>query len=329
MVYRTVSEAVAPPCSEALHGLDAISWPEGKPFAFTIFDDPDSQTLEAGQAVYDMLADYGFRTTKGVWPVRGNGQPSDHGLTCADPRYRLWVRSLQAQGFEIALHNVTSHTSSRHEIRAGLERFAAYFGTRPRSMANHYFCDESLYWGDSRLTGFHRAAYNLLTAGRNRRKSHGHDPEHPCFWGDMCRETIQYVRNFVFGRINTLRACPFMPHYDPERPYVNAWFASSEGANVRSFNERLSESNQDLLEAEGGACIMYAHFGHGFHDGKRVNRRFRFLMERLARKSGWFVPVSELLDYLAARRGIATITDRDRRTLERQWLLHKVCYGTA
>ncbi len=26
-----------------------------------------------------------------------------------------------------------------------------------------------------------------------------------------------------------------MPYRDPARPYVNTWFASSEGANVRSF----------------------------------------------------------------------------------------------
>ena len=48
-------------------------WPGGKSFAFTIFDDPDSQTLEAGREVYALLADLGFRTTKGVWPIRGSG----------------------------------------------------------------------------------------------------------------------------------------------------------------------------------------------------------------------------------------------------------------
>ena len=26
----------------------------------------------------------------------------------------------------------------------------------------------------------------------------------------------------------------------------------------------LTEAAQDRLEAEGGACIMYTHFGHGF-----------------------------------------------------------------
>ena len=35
----------------------AVTWPQGKRFAFTVFDDPDSQTLEAGRAVYSFLAD--------------------------------------------------------------------------------------------------------------------------------------------------------------------------------------------------------------------------------------------------------------------------------
>ena len=104
-----------------------ITWPEGKRFAFTIFDDPDSQTLEAGREVYAFLKDCGLRTTKGVWPIRGDGLPSDHGVTCDDPGCVPWLKSLQAAGFEIGYHNATSHTSDRSETLRGLERFAALF----------------------------------------------------------------------------------------------------------------------------------------------------------------------------------------------------------
>ena len=45
-------------------------WPGNKSFAFSVFDDTDSQTLEKGKAVYALLADLGFRTTKSVWPIR-------------------------------------------------------------------------------------------------------------------------------------------------------------------------------------------------------------------------------------------------------------------
>ena len=306
-----------------------IVWPEGKRFAFTVFDDPDSQTLEAGRAVYSFLAEQGFRTTKGVWPVRGPRTPSDHGGTCAEPDYLAWCADLQRQGFEIGLHNATLHTSYREEIRAALDRFASEFGGPPRTMAHHYFCDDNLYWGEGRVSGVNRLVYNLLTRFQNRNKFFGHVDGHPYFWGDLCKERVTYVRNFVFGEINTLKVCPYMPYHDPDRPYVNQWYASSEGANAASFVNTINEQAQDRLEEEGGACIMYTHFGHGYWEDGRLLPRFTELMTRLSRKNGWFVPAGTLLDYLRAQRGELVLTPAQRGELERRWIWHKARFGTA
>ena len=306
-----------------------IAWPDRKRFAFTIFDDPDSQTLAVGRSVYAFLEDLGFRTTKAVWPIRGNGTPSDHGETCAEPEYRAWAQSLQARGFEIAYHNATGHTSTRSETCRALDTFFEYFGTYPSAMANHYNCDEAIYWGDARLSGIYRLCYNLLTRGKNRNRSAGHREDHPYFWGDLCRRHIRYVRNFVFADINTLAACPYMPYHDPRRPYVNAWFAASEGNNCDVFVDRIDEAHQDRLEEEQGACIMYVHFAHGFVDNGRLNPRFVALMKRLSRKDGWFVPASTILDYLSVQDRRGAVDNAQRRSLERRWLWHKVRFGTA
>ncbi len=119
-----------------------------------------------------------------------------------------------------------------------------------------------------------------------------------------------------------------MPYHDPLRPFVNGWFASSEGPSVESFNKTLSETNQERLEAEGGACIMYTHFGNRFYENGRINPRFANLMQRLSERPGWFVPVSTLLDYLEAHRGYRhVITAAERRVLERRWLMHKIRSG--
>jgi|SRR5579871_1656036 len=306
-----------------------MQWPDGKSFAFTIFDDPDSQTLEAGREVYALLADLGFRTTKGVWPIRGPEKPSDHGGTCAEPGYRAWAQDLQQRGFEIGLHNATLHTSRRPQTQLGLDQFAAYFGPGPITMAQHYYCEENIYWGDQRVSGVNRLAYNVLTRGRNRHRSHGHIPDHPEFWGDLCRRRVRYLRNFTFSETNTLSACPYMPYHDPDRPYVNYWFASAEGATVQPFLDRIAESNLDRLAADGGACIMYTHFGLGFWDG-RLHPGFRKTMTGLARRNGWFVPVSQLLDYLLAQHGGQSVLQAtERRILERRWLAHKVRFGNA
>src|SRR6188472_3380584 len=65
----------------------------------------------------------------------------------------------------------------------------------------------------------------------------------------------------------------------------------------------LSDENIDRLEAKGGACIVYTHLASGFVDHRgRVDAVFSRQIERLASKGGWFVPVSTLLDRLAAQR---------------------------
>jgi hypothetical protein len=306
-----------------------VEWPDGKAFAFTIFDDPDGQPTEVGRRVYDLLADLGLRTTKAVWPIRGSGPPSDLGQTCQDEDYLQWTLSLQRAGFEIGFHNATFHTSDRAQTLRGLEQFARYFGAAPKSMANHYDSQEEIYWGDARVSGLQRALYNVLTLGKNRGRSTGHIEGHPNFWGDLCRERIRYVRNFVYGDINTLRCCPYMPYHDPQRRWVNYWFAGSEGSNCRTAVRTLSEANQERLEAEGGACILYTHFGHGYVNGGRVDPEFRSRIERLSKRPGWFVPASTLLDYLLERRPDPTLSNAQRGELERRWLAHKVRFGTA
>jgi hypothetical protein len=305
------------------------AWPENKHFAFTVFDDTDSQTRANGEPVYRLLEDLGFRTTKSVWPSAPTSVTSDPGSTCADPDYRAWVERLAASGFEIGFHMATSHTSPRAATIAGLDKFAAYFGGYPRSMANHYFSDENIYFGDARLSGVYRIAYNLLTGFRNCGRFRGHIEGDPLFWGDICRDHIRYVRNFTYRDINTLGACPYMPYHDPDRPYVNRWFASTEGAIAPRFLETLSEANQERLELEGGCCIMYTHFALGFCHNGALDPRFVELMQRLSRRPGWFVPVSTVLDHLEATRGAQVLSHRERARLERRWLWHKVRYGTA
>jgi hypothetical protein len=98
---------------------------------------------------------------------------------------------------------------------------------------------------------------------------------------------------------------------------------------LASFMRTISEAAQDRLEAEGGACIMYTHFGHGYWNQGRLNPAFTGLMERLSRKNGWFVPVGTLLDYIRSQRGEHTITAGQRAELERRWIWHKARYGTA
>ncbi|MEJ7606938.1 MAG: hypothetical protein WKF37_11885, partial [Bryobacteraceae bacterium] len=169
-------------------------------------------------------------------------------------------------------------------------------------MANHYNRD-ALYWGPARIGGWRRSVYQILNFRLKSKQHAGHIEGDESFWGDACRSPIRYCRNFVFPQIDTLSACSFMPYHDPERPFVNQWYASSEGSRCSTFTAMLKEAAQDQLEAASGACVMYTHFGHGFVENGKIDQRFRRLMERLSRKNGWFVPVGTLLDYLRSQRG--------------------------
>lgn len=306
-----------------------IEWPDGKRFAFTVFDDTDLATLKNVRPIYQFLEEHGLRTTKSVWPLRGTDVTVNDGDTCEDKEYLEWLLKLKLSGFEIGYHMAASSTSDRQRTQLGLERFVQLFDESPTTMANHASCLENIYWGDSRLTGWRKKVYNLITRFRYQGQFRGHIKGDPLFWGDLCNEKIKYVRGFVYPEINTLKVCSFMPYHDPLRPYVNYWFASSEGPNVNSFNQRLSERNQDKLEQEGGACIMYTHFGAGFFSDGQIHPRFAQLMSRISSKNGWFVPVSTLLDYLTTKHGHYVITGQERNKLERKWLMNKLFTGTS
>lgn len=83
-------------------------------------------------------------------------EPLISGSTCEDQEYLEWIISLKNTGFEIALHNVTFHSSLRNETIEGIKRFTELLGYYPKSMSNHSRNIESIYWGSFRLTGLNK-----------------------------------------------------------------------------------------------------------------------------------------------------------------------------
>jgi hypothetical protein len=300
-----------------------IRWPDGRSFAFTIFDDTDKTTVENGRPVYDLLTGLDLRITKSVWPLAPWGPPRTGGSTCAEPDYLAWVLELQAAGHEIGFHNATDHSSRRSQTIEGLDRFRELFGADPRVGADHSGNEEAVYWGPDRLSGARAWAYSraMRLSRPDRLAPQGHLPDSEFFCADVLRDRVDYWRNFTFARTDTLAACPPMPYHDPKRPYVNWWFASSHAPTPLPFYELLAPGRLDQLEADGGLCVVYTHFGTGFADGGTVDPRLRAVLEDLARRDGWFVPVSTALDHVRAeRRSEAPLTDAERRRMELRWI---------
>ena len=321
--YQVVS---APDALSERSGAKPV-WPEGKRFAFSIFDDPDAQSLQQSKIVYSFLSELGLMTTKGIWMLEPRVRNSG-GETCEARSYLRHVQQLAQRGFEPGYHSGAPGDLNRVEVIRSLDLFQSAFEHDPVTMANHYNVD-AMYWGNSRVTGMRRLMYIAATRGGNP-QFFGAVPGHTSFWGDVCRERVGYCRNFVTRNINTLQDFPFMPYYDAKRPFVQAWYGSTEGANYDSFVHRIRNEEQDRLEEEGGACIMYCHFGHGFFTPRgRLQPRFVQQMERLAGKNGWFVPVGTVLNFLRNRNGIHPLSSRERALMERRWLISKLRHGTS
>lgn len=303
-----------------------IQWPHGHAFAFTIFDDTDWTTLPDGRLIYEFLTDLGFRITKSVWPLATTAPRTTGGDTCADPDYLEWVLSLRDQGHEIGYHNATDHPSLRNETIEGLEKFREMFGQYPRVGADHGGNSEALYWGPRRLSGWRSLAYSLIQRSLqpHRPRFSGDDPESRFFWGDICQQHISYWRNFTFAETNTLRACPEMPYHDPARPFVNHYFSATDAPRRESFLKRLTTDRLDQLTAEGGACIMYTHFGVDFVVDGALDPGFVNVMTALSRRNGWFAPVSDVLDFLSSQQQPSPFNASRRRRLEILWLVDRL-----
>jgi hypothetical protein len=281
----------------------AVVFPDGKRFAFSIVDDTDMATVARDRPLYDLLHKYGMRTTKTIWVFNAlsDAHPPDQGETLRDPAYREFIAELRGKGFEIALHGVRGGSSERADIIAGLEQFHDEIGQYPTMHVNHSHNADNVYWGERRWSfGPYRWAYSLV----GRHEFSGDDPQSAHFWGDLVQQRVRYVNHFTFGDINLLNVTPSMPYHLSDKPYVNLWFLTSDGGDLKAFETLLSPENIDRLEREGGVCLVYAHLGAGsFTQDARAVARFEARIKDLAARNGWFAPASEILDHLAKQPG--------------------------
>jgi hypothetical protein len=309
-----------------------VTFPDGKRFAFTIIDDTDCATVANVRPVYELLHELGMRTTKTIWPLPGHHPDdiNDAAQPVTDPDYVNFIRDLQSWGFEIALHNVRSYSSARADIERGLEAFRQMIGRGPRVQANHMFNRDDLYWGGARLDlGLLGWAYRHLRTRRRQPGSEGHIEGSPYFWGDLCQEHIDYVRGFTYPEINVLKINSTLPYRDERRPYIRAWFSGCDASNVREFNHLMRPENRKRLEAEGGVCIVATHIASGFVQNGRVQPEAAAALRDIAARSGWFVPVSELLDFLAgASGGVKPLPWWERHRMQLTWLWSRVSRTT-
>lgn len=307
-----------------------MDFPDGKRFAFSILDDTDDSTLANVRPIYDTLREAGMRTTKTVWPM---GCPEGSrlfyaGETLENPAYLRFVHDLADQGFEIASHGATMESSLRERTLMGLEFLRKEFGSYPRLFCNHGFNRDNLYWGKKRFQSSLLKGLLACLPGQRSIEFSGDDENSPYFWGDFALAHIQYVRNFTFHRLNLFEVNPEMPYRLRNTRYANYWFSTADAPDVSAFNRLLTPRRIDQLEDERGVCIVSTHLGKGFSVDGKINEETRQIIRYLSLKSGWFVPVSDLLDYLRQRDGGRELNALACHKLEWKYVLDRLRFVT-
>ncbi|MBI2524693.1 MAG: hypothetical protein HYV93_01805 [Candidatus Rokubacteria bacterium] len=306
-------------------------FPGGKRFAFTVFDDCDNATVANTRPFYRLLEHLGMRTTKTVWSLGAEDvHPNWVGSsTLEDPEYRDFARELQAHGFEIASHGVSMMSATRSRTLRGIELFAGTFGHPPRTHANHGDNRDNLYWLDGRFRSRLLGLLYRYRAVRNGQSSEGHVPRSPYFWGDLGHKHIDYVRGFTFPATDLLSVHPRPLYADAATPFVNFWFSACHAPSVAAFNALLRPERQERLVRAGGISIVATHVAAGFVEHGEVRSDTRALLEALAARDGWFVPVATLLDHLRAGGLGGPLPAAERRRVELRWLFSAARRGAG
>ena len=298
-----------------------MKWPLNKEFAFTIIDDTDNATVEKIKPIYDYLKSKNIKTTKTVWVYPSRNVYK--GGVIQDNDYLEFLLKIESEGFEIQSHNVGSGDFRRDEIIQGFDIFKEKFKRYPSLHINHSSNPDNIYWGYKRYGVFLRSLMKLFA--RKTRRFYGDEIESKYFWGDLSKKHIKYIRNRVFRGINTLNYDPKMPYADRNKKYSNYWFSSSDGHGIEEFNRLTSKENIDRLINENGLSIVYTHFAFGFlEQNGLINRQFKENMDYIISKNGWFVPASEILDYLLKFKKKNTVNFFYTNILDLKWFLGRV-----
>jgi len=305
--------------------MTTMTFPEGKRFAFSIFDDTDVATLNSIRPLYDLFTDLNLKTTKTVWSLDFDGKSSFLGSdTLQNATYAAYMQELARRGFEIGFHGASMESSIRLHVERSLDIYRETFGEPPSIYAAHSHNRDNLYWGAARFSSrLWRAIYTRL----NKEPAdyfQGHDYKSPYFWGDLAKQHIKHMRSFTFSDVNLLNLKQPLVYKSAATPWINRWFLTCDADNVEEFNALLNPKNQEKLESEGGICIISTHLGKGFVDKNGVNPKTKHLLTQLSRRNGWFAPVSDILNHYVDQKGLCQISKWRLFLLEAQWLLDSV-----
>jgi hypothetical protein len=304
-----------------------MNFPEGRLFAFTILDDTDDATYANIAPIYELLRELGIRVTKTAWPLDCPEGSKDFfaAETLQVPEYKQFVRGLIHDGHEFASHGATMESSERERTLRGFDYIESELKVAPRLHCNHGYNRENVYWGADRYTSRPmRIIAKMLERAKRTEPYKGHEPESAFFWGDVCRKQFAYVRGFSFARLDNSRLPVRYPYHEPSKPYVRRWFCTSDAPDVEAFVRLVNKKAVDEMMERRGFSIVSTHLGKGFVRDGRVDPRVEEALRYVASLPGWFVPASEILDWVSKTTGVSRVSAGRMLLLEASFVLDRL-----
>ncbi len=278
--------------------MNVLWLPDFYEAGIAITDDPDNGSFQQFKSIYDLLIRLNLPTTRAMWafkPVEYTGTPpldiEFFAPALVEKDCLAYCKELHRHGFEICLHGASSGNNTRQRMIDALDFIEHEIGP-VRTFICHSKNAENPYWEykctDSPL--FSRA---LQMYSKNR--CFGEVEGSPYFWGDYCKNRIDYVRLFRTRQVNTLAFNPAMPYHEFNKPYVNFWFSATKGYLPKLLTpqaiERLCSSN--------GASIVYQYLHKYVDKNGVILPEVSACLERLSTDNRlFFRPASVLLDRL-------------------------------
>jgi hypothetical protein len=304
--------------------MSAGFYPGGKRFGFTILSHAQHVPTGTLRPLYALFEELGLRTTQMVCSFATARSAAG---TLDDPEYRDFVVELKERGFEIGWAGASAESNERQRVIEGLDRFRDVIGAYPRVYVNHASKRENLYWGNDRIDQSLLKAVIYRTASAPAGYFEGHLEGSPFWWGDICKERVDYVLNLTFDDINLSRINPSMPYTDPTRPLVKSWFSACSAVDNAEFNQLLRPDRQEKLDREAGCCVVATDLSRGFIRNQIIERLARKRFESIAAKPGWFVPVSTMLDHLKADQASSALPAEEWDRMQWKWARDTVRRG--
>jgi len=285
-----------------------LSWLPGSYMAaVAITDDPDDSSLPKIKAIYDFLMEINFPVTRAMWVYPKTEYTGTPPLKCefvapllSDPECLQYCKKLQSKGFEICLHGASCGNNNRKRTLDALNFINEHFEPSPVFIC-HSKNAENLYWDANTANA---PVEKMLLQLYTKNRCFGEIPDSQYFWGDICREKINYIRLYRTRSVNTLAFNPSMPYHDFSKPFVNYWFSATKGYIPKLF----SQSNLDQLCAQNGASILYQYLHKYINEDLTIPKQIRESLERVAADDRILKkPTSFILNRLKAFQNILTV----------------------